>query len=240
MSAATLVLAFAAGILSIFAPCVLPLLPIVLASAAGEHRLGPVALAGGIVTSFVVVGLTAASVGASIGLDAERLRLVGAVLFLLIGAFLLVPRLQAGLVTAAGPIVDWSQRRLGAGRWAGWQGQYGLGLVLGLIWTPCIGPTLATAMVLAAGGEDLAMSGLTMVAFGLGALLPLVALAFASRAVTARFRTRLAAFARRGRLVFGGLLIAMGILVLTGVDRRIEAFLLDLSPDWLVRVTTQI
>lgn len=239
MSAATLGLAFAAGILSIFAPCVLPLLPIVLASAGSEHRAGPVALAGGIVTSFVLVGLAAASIGAAIGLDAERLRLVGAVLFLLIGTFLLVPRLQTGLVTAAGPMVDWSQRRLGAGRWAGWQGQFGLGFVLGLIWTPCIGPTLATAMVLAAGGEDLAVSGLTMVAFGIGALLPLVALAFASRAITARFRSRLADVARRGRFLLGGILVVMGVLVLTGIDRRIEAFLLDLSPDWLVRATTQ-
>lgn len=239
MSAATLVLAFVAGLLSIFAPCVLPLLPIVLASAAGEHRLGPLALAAGIVISFVAVGLVAATLGASVGLDAEKLRLIGAILFVGIGAVLLLPALQTRIVTAAGPAIDWSQRRIGSSRWTGWQGQLALGLVLGLIWTPCIGPTLATAMVLAAQGQDLAMSGLTMLAFGVGALLPLVALALASRAITARLRGRLAAFGRRGKAILGVLLVTMGVLVLTGIDRRIEAFLLGISPDWLVRATVQ-
>lgn len=239
MSAATLLLAFAAGLLSIFAPCVLPLLPIVLASAAAEHRLGPIALAGGIVVSFVIVGLTAASLGASIGLDSERLRQVGAVLFVAIGAVMLLPAVQTRLVTAAGPAIDWSQRRIGSARWAGWPGQFGLGLVLGLIWSPCIGPTLASAMVLAAQGEDLAMSAVVMVVFGIGALLPLAALALASRSLTMRWRGRLAGFGRRGKAILGVILVVMGIAVLTGIDRRVEAFLLDLSPDWLVRATTQ-
>lgn len=188
MSIGTLLLAFAAGTLSILAPCVLPLLPIILASAATQHRLGPFALAGGVVVSFMAVGLAAASVGASVGLDSERLRLVGAVLFLLIGAVLLVPGLQTRMVTAAGPVVDWSHRRMSANAWTGWQGQFGLGLVLGLVWTPCVGPTLGSAMVLAAEGRDLAVSAATMLAFGLGALLPLAGLALLSRTAMARWR----------------------------------------------------
>jgi len=239
VSIGTLLLAFAAGTLSILAPCVLPLLPIILASAATQHRLGPLALAGGVVVSFMAVGLGAASIGASVGLDSETLRLVGATLFLMIGAVLLVPRLQERMVTAAGPLVDWSHRRMNASAWAGWQGQFGLGLVLGLVWTPCVGPTLGSAMVLAAEGRDLAASALTMLAFGLGALLPLAGLALLSRGAMARWRGKLAGVGRRGKVVLGVILVTMALLVLTGIDRRIEAFLLDLSPDWLDRVTTQ-
>lgn len=240
MSLATLALAFAAGVLSMFAPCVLPLIPLLLVSAASQHRLGPVALGAGIIVSFTVVGLTGAALGMSIGLDSEKLRLVGAAMFVVIGAVLVLPPLQARLVTAAGPAVNWSHRRLGSQMWNGWQGQFGLGLVLGLIWTPCVGPTLASAMVLAAQGEQLWSAFATMLAFGIGATLPFMTIALLSRSAAARLRTRMASFGARGKMILGGLLILIGSLVLTGLDRKLEAFLLDISPAWLVNVTTRL
>ena len=88
-------LALIAGILSILSPCVLPILPVVLGAAASEHRYGPLALAAGLSLSFVVLELFLATVGHLIGLDAERLRLVAAVLIITVGAVFLLPPLQA-------------------------------------------------------------------------------------------------------------------------------------------------
>src|SRR5690349_11202474 len=87
-------LAFAAGALTILSPCVLPLVPVVLGSAAQRHRFGALALAGGLIASFTAVGFTLAAFGSRLGVDADQVRLVGAVILGLAGAFLIVPKIQ--------------------------------------------------------------------------------------------------------------------------------------------------
>jgi cytochrome c-type biogenesis protein len=164
----TLALAAVAGALSILSPCVLPLVPIVLGAAASEHRLGPVALIGGVALSFTVIGLFVATVGFAVGLDGGTFRTIGALLLLGMGLVLLAPAMQARLATAAGPIGDWTEQRFGGLGAAGLPGQFGIGLLLGAVWSPCVGPTLGAASVMAARGENLGTVALTMLAFGLG------------------------------------------------------------------------
>src|SRR3974390_1663797 len=112
MTLGSIFFALLAGILSTLSPCVLPLLPIVLGAAVSEHRLGPVALAGGLALSFVAIGLLFAPPGPAIGLDAGALRGFGAVLLAAIGLVLMVPALQERLATAAAPVSAWSEKRL--------------------------------------------------------------------------------------------------------------------------------
>src|SRR6202035_4561406 len=98
---ATLGLAYLAGVLSTLSPCVLPLLPLVLGSAASRHRLGPLALALGLASAFVVIGLFVATIGFSIGLDADAFRIVAAALMILVGAVLGAPLFPSRLALAA-------------------------------------------------------------------------------------------------------------------------------------------
>ncbi|MFD0938212.1 cytochrome c biogenesis protein CcdA, partial [Methylobacterium trifolii] len=140
--ATTLGLAFLAGILSVLSPCVLPLLPLVLGAAASEHRFGPVALASGLALSFVAIGLFVATVGFSLGLDSGLFRAGAAILLVLIGLVLIVPAAQTRLAVAAGPVSDWTENRFGGFSTAGLGGQFGVGLLLGAVWSPCVGPTL--------------------------------------------------------------------------------------------------
>jgi cytochrome c-type biogenesis protein len=107
MALGSLGLAFLAGLLSVLSPCVLPLLPIVLGAAASEHRMGPAALAAGVVLSFVAIGLFIATVGFAIGLDGDVFRTVGAILMIGVGVVLAMPSLQVRLATAGGPISNW-------------------------------------------------------------------------------------------------------------------------------------
>src|SRR3954452_25497671 len=100
-------LAFGAGALTILSPCVLPLVPVVLGYAAQRQRCGPVALAGGLIASFTVTGFVLAAFGAQIGVDAEQVRTVGAVILGAAGLFLLLPRLQDRLANLAAPLVGW-------------------------------------------------------------------------------------------------------------------------------------
>src|SRR6185295_6163712 len=176
MDPVSLTLAFIAGLLSILSPCVLPLLPVVLGTAVTRHRLGPAALAAGLGVSLFV-----ATTGFSLGLDGDTFRLIGAILLIVVGAVLAVPRLQAMVAAAATPLANWAGQRFAGSHKTGLSGQFGVGALLGAVWAPCVGPTLGAASVLAAQGRDLLQVSLTMSAFAVGTALPLLALGLLSR-----------------------------------------------------------
>jgi len=232
-------LAFLAGLLSILSPCVLPLLPIVMGAATGGHRLGPFALATGLTLSFVTIGLFVATVGFAVGLDQDVFRLIAAGLMVLIGVALALPRLQARLAATAGPFSGWMERRAGSVSMSGWAGQFLVGLLLGAVWSPCVGPTLGAASVLAARSESLPRVALTMAAFGVGAALPLLGIGLMSREALTRWRDRLLAAGRGGKALMGFVLALFGLLILSGLDKRLETVLVDASPAWLTELTTR-
>ena len=235
---ATLGLAFLAGTLSILSPCVLPLLPIVLGAAATEHRFGPLALAGGLAVSFVAIGLFFATIGFSLGLNSGVLREASAVVLVLIGFVLVNPPLQARLAVAAGPVGQWTDSRFGGLSREGALGQLGMGLLLGAVWSPCVGPTLGAASALAAEGRNLGQVGATMLVFGIGAALPLLLLGLVSRDVLMGWRRHMLAAGKGLKTALGVVLMAGGLLVVTGFDKRLEAVLVDASPAWLTTLTT--
>jgi len=239
MTVGALALAFIAGVLSILSPCVLPILPLMLGAAASEHRWGPVALAIGLAISFVGIGLFVATIGYSIGLSAEIFRNAAAALLVGVGTVLLVPRFQDRLALAGAPLANWSDRHFGGARQGGLTGQVSAGLLLGAVWSPCVGPTLGAASILAAQGRDLGEVGATMLAFGFGAALPLAALGLLSREALLRWRARIIAGGARAKAAFAILLVSIGVLVLTGLDKRVETFAVDQSPQWLTNLTTR-
>ena len=239
MSTLSPVLAYAAGALTILSPCVLPLVPIVLGSAAQRHRFGPLALAVGLVGSFSVVGFAVAVLGASTGFDGSGVRVFGAIILTLAGVMLLVPRVQTALTRLASPLANWAtQRQAGLERF-GLAGQAAIGVLLGLVWSPCVGPTLGAATALAAEGKDLAEVGLVMFAFALGIASVLLALAFATRGFLSHWRGRLLSTGSRGKQILGALLILVGVFILTKADRIAEAWIVAASPDWLIDATTR-
>ena len=235
----TLVLAFLAGVVSVLSPCVLPLVPLVLGAAVSEHRLGPAALTAGLALSFAAVGLFIATIGFSIGLDAGLFRSVAAMLLVLVGVVLLVPQFQARMALAAGPMSDWTEQRFGGFSTSGLGGQFAVGLLLGAVWSPCVGPTLGAASLLAAQGKNLGQVVFTMFAFGLGSALPLLLLGLVSREALMRWRSRFLSAGRKGKAALGLVLLATGALVLSGLDKALEATLVQLSPPWLLDLTTR-
>lgn len=239
MTLGTLGFAFLAGVLSILSPCVLPLLPIVLGTAATEHRFGPLALAAGLALSFVVIGLFVASVGFSVGLDGEVFRSLAAVLLLVLGLVLILPAMQMRVAAAAGPASNWIEQRFGGFAARGLGGQFAVGGLLGAVWSPCVGPTLGAAAVLAARGEKLPQVALTMVSFGLGAAVPLLLFGLLSREAMLRGRARLMDAGAGLKTAMGVLLVVVGAMILSGLDKTIEAKLVAWSPDWLTALTTR-
>lgn len=237
---ATYGLAAAAGTLSTLSPCVLPLVPIIVGTAAAAHRLGPFALGAGLALSFTVVGTVVAALGGAIGLTEGGLRIAGAVLLAAFGGLLLSEGLQTRVAAWTSGMSGAGQTAMAALRFDGLHGQAMLGALLGLVWSPCVGPTLGATITLASQGEDLGQVALVMALFGLGAGVPLVGLGLLSRQAMTRVKGRLLRAGKTGKRVLGGLLLAVGLAVLTGWDKRIEAWLLDAFPAWLVDLTTSI
>jgi len=228
-----------AGILSTLSPCVFPLLPLVIGAATSTHRSGAYWLAGGVATSFTLAGLFIATIGFAIGLDGDLFRTISAVLLVLLGLALLSSTIQGRLGTAASGLSGAGDRVIRRLSLTGVSGQFIVGVLLGLVWSPCVGPTLGAASVLAAQRKDLGSVAAVMFAFGVGTTLPMLIVAVLSRTALSRWRQRMASAGHLGKVAMGVCAIAVGILIVSGVDRAFETILVDVSPVWLTDLTTR-
>jgi cytochrome c-type biogenesis protein len=236
---AALPLAFAAGLLTILSPCILPLAPIVVAAARADDPRSPFALAAGLAATFAIAGGALAAFGIEIGAVAG-LRAASAAIMLAMGLVLTLRKaadrveiLLGGLSAASQPL----GARLPN---VGLVGQAATGGVLALAWAPCAGPTLGAAFALAAGGGSLWGAMLTMFAYALGAAAALLAIGFGFGRLASRMKSRTIAAARSGRFLLGLSLTVFGALVLTGLDHAVEAAMVAAMPDWLANAAAAL
>ena len=236
----TYVWAYVAGLLTLINPCVLPLLPLVIAAAFQNSRLGPLALAAGLTVSFAVLGVSVTAFGHLVNVDGEAVNRVAAVMMMAFGVVLLVPRAQTVLATLAAPLASRANSRIDTRERSGIAGQFGVGVLLGAVWSPCVGPTLGGAIGLAASGEGLGQAAVTMLVFGVGVSTVLMALAYGSRQAVSARRERLAAWMPWAKPVMGATLLVVGVAVLFHIDRMIEGWLLDQMPIWLQDLSVSV
>ena len=232
--------AYVAGLLTLINPCVLPLLPIVIAAAFQNSRLGPLALAAGLTVSFATLGVSVTAFGHLVSIDADSVSRTAAVVMMAFGVVLLVPRAQIVLATLAAPLANRASSQIDARERAGVAGQFGVGMLLGAVWSPCVGPTLGGAIGLAASGDHLGQAAVTMLAFGVGVSTVLLALAYGSRQAVSARREKLAAWMPWAKPLMGAILVVVGIAVLFHIDRMIEGWLLDRMPVWLQDLSVSV
>jgi len=227
---ASVPLAFVAGILGILSPCVWPLVPVVMSSAASSGRSGPAFLALGLSTAFAVSGTFLTLLLLNLGLNPDGFRYVAAGLLVLVALPLLVK-----------PLGDWTVLQLSRftsrfnaapGSASGAVGQFGVGALLGLVWLPCVGPTLGAAIALASLGQQMGTAFIVMFSFGLGTAAALLGAALVSGQLVARLRPGIIEGAARGKQFLGVMLLALGLMVFTGIDKVLEAAALRMLPEW--------
>lgn len=230
---------FLAGLLSTLSPCVLPIIPILLGSATNAHPKAPLALAGGLALSYAIIGTALAWAGSALGLDTSIFRILGAIILGALGLVLISGNLQRRFASATSGIGDAGNSLISRMNLDGLWGQFAIGLVLGVVWSPCVGPTLGAAIVLASQGAHLAQVAILMGVFGIGAALPIVVLAYISRGAMLQMRGKLMQAGKTGKIVLGAIMIALSLLILTGADKPVETWLVDHSPAWLTQLTTK-
>lgn len=227
-------LAFIAGILGIMSPCVWPLVPVVMSSAATGGRTDPWFLALGLATAFSMAGTLLTFIMLNLGLHTDALRFLAAAMLIAVALILLIKPLEHWISVQLSAL---SNRFNGGSTKAGSNlGQFGVGALLGLVWLPCVGPTLGAAIALASMGENMVMAFAVMFTFGTGTAMTLLFAGLLSRRLLNRLRPGILENAARGKKLLGWLLLILGSLVLTGLDKILETWAVNLLPAWVTNL----
>ena len=191
------------------------------------------------VLSFASMGMLLGTLGPLLDIDADSVRIAAAWMLILFSLVMLVPSLGAHFTQWMLPIASSASAASSRldGRSLG--GAFGLGALLGLVWSPCSGPLLGSALTLVASEGGVIRGGVLLGLFGVGAAIPLVAVAYASRAGFDRVRGWILARVEGVRKAFALLLLVVGIGILTGADRRLEAWATQWLPEAWVGLTVR-
>lgn len=235
-----LIFAYLAGLLTLINPCVLPVLPIVLATSLQTDRRAPVALALGMSISFVTLGLGVAAVGPALGITEETVSRASAVLMIAFGAVMLVPALGGRFAMATSGLAARADASMSSTVGGGLGTQFLGGVLLGAVWSPCIGPTLGAAIAMASQGQDLARAGAILGSFTLGVSTLILLIAYGARQWLRRNMARMRVFAERSKPVLGVAFMLIGLLLLLRVNHIIDAWLIETLPAWLVDLSVSI
>ncbi len=233
-------LGYAAGLLTLINPCVLPILPIVLATALQAGRLGPLVVAAGLSLSFVTLGLFVTVAGRALGITEEMLANAGAVLMIGFGLILLVPRFSEGFATATAGVAARADARIDSTDRHSLTGQFIGGVLLGAVWSPCIGPTLGGAISLASQGQSLGHATAIMVSFALGVSTIIVGLGYGAQSVIRRRQAWMRQLAGSARPIMGAAFIAVGLAILFKFHHMLEFWALEYLPAWFTELSVSI
>lgn len=224
-----ILLAILAGILTIAAPCILLPLPIILGASVGQtSRTRPVFITLGFVLTFATLGLSLNFIIQNLGLAANTLRNSAAIVMAVMAIFMIWPwpfeKLMAnlsGLLNKAGQ----ASQKAGQGNWGGLV----IGVLIGIIWTPCAGPILGSILTLVAQQQDLAQAGILLVAYAMGAGLPMLAIAYGGQTLTTKVKG-IAKYAQKLQQVFGLVILLLAVAIYFQYDTYLQVKLLEVLP----------
>jgi cytochrome c-type biogenesis protein len=217
-------LAFAAGVVTVTSPCVLPILPAILGMTATQSRGRGFLIALGLATGFTVLGASISLFGSLLGVDGGTARIAAGVMLILFGILMLVPTWQYRLLGRAQLSLP---SRLGTSGWSA----FATGLLLGVTWIPCAGPVLGTVSALVFSRADVAMGTAMFFLYGLGVAIPVLGIAYAGKELLLRQIMK----HQQTALRLGGALVALaGVLVLTGLDRETMNLIQRFYTGWVL------
>lgn len=220
--------AFIAGIVTILSPCILPILPIVLSGSVGGGKRKPLGIVTGFVLSFTFFTLFLSTLVRSLNISADSLRVFSIVVIFLFGASLLIPKVQELLeqfFTRFSSLAPKNTQSTGFG------GGVVIGLSLGLLWTPCVGPILASVITLALTGSVNASAFFITLSYALGTALPMLFITYTGRSLFQKVPWLLEN-TKKIQQIFGVIMIATAVGLFYDIDRKFQIWVLDTFPNY--------
>ncbi len=210
-------LALLEGIGLALSPCILPVLPFILATAITKNRLRPFMIIGGFIFSFTLFSLLSRQLLSLLNIQQDALQTGAYILLLVLGIIMLLPSLEERFAGATGGLAGWAQKRMSGTIADSTAGGFLAGALIGIVWTPCAGPILATALIQIIQAQTNYEAFITVFSFGLGASIPMLIIAVFSQYLSAqlRFLSRHANALRRG---MGVLITLFALLSLSGFN----------------------
>jgi cytochrome c biogenesis protein CcdA len=226
-----ILIAILAGILTVGAPCILPLLPILLGTSIGQtSKTRPFFIIFGFILSFTIVGISLSFLVSRLGLQPDTIRTIAVILLGLFGLFMVWPIWFEKLTVHINRLVN-KTNEVGTSAGSGNKGGFILGLTLGIIWTPCAGPVLGSILTLIATQTNLTEASILLFAYAIGAGIPMLIIAYGSQVITTKVRF-LAQYSRAMQQIFGVIIILVAIAIHFQYDTVIQSKLLDIFPSW--------
>lgn len=223
--------AFLAGIVTILSPCILPILPIILSSTIGGQQVGksrPLGVVLGFIASFTFFTLFLSTIVRTSGISAGSLRLVSVVVIAGFGVSLLIPQFQLFVEKLFSRLARFVPR--GNTKTGFWPGIL-VGLSIGLLWTPCVGPILAAVISLTFTGAVTVDAFAITLAYSLGTAIPMFMIMLGGQNALHKVPWLLTNTTRIQK-GFGVLMILTALAILTNVDRKFQTFILDTFPQY--------
>ncbi len=229
-----ILIAFVSGILTVFSPCVLPILPIILASGIDGNTKRIKGVIAGLVVSFTLASLLLATIVRVLGIPADMVRLLAVGLLVGLGLSLVFPKIWEVIQAT---IEKYWHFQPSQNKSEGFGGGFFTGISLGIVWTPCIGPVIATVATLAAVGSFSLISVLIAFAYAVGTAVPLYFIARGGNAITQRL-SFIKTQNQKIRQVFGLIILATALFIWSGADRALQTWTLDHLPESWTQLTT--
>lgn len=227
-----LIFAFIAGVVTVLSPCILPVLPIVLSGAVGG-KSKPFGVVTGFVLSFTFFTLFLSSIVQATGISATALRLFSVVVVISFGLSLIIPKTQVWLEKLFSTFAKFTPKK----QRSGFVGGLLVGLSLGLIWTPCVGPILASVISLAITGSVTGAAALITLAYSLGTAIPMLGIAIGGNQALQKvpWLVQNTAKIQKG---FGVIMVLTGLAIFFNLDRQFQTFILDTFPQYGAGLTS--
>ena len=215
--------AFLAGIVTILSPCILPILPVVLSGSVGGGKRRPFGIVTGFVASFTIFTLLLSTIVKVTGISADSLRLFSIVIIFTFGLSLILPGFQSLVekIFARLPQLKSTDRD-------GFIGGLILGLGLGLLWTPCVGPILASVISLALTGTVTFSAFAITLAYSLGTAIPMFIVIYSGRSILGRLQP----YSVLIQKIFGLLMILTALALYFNLDRKLQTYILQTFPNY--------